>query len=83
MLSLADSKIFSIENELTNIEKFKKGLLQQMFVYTHIFLNFSIENELTNIEKFKKGLLQQMFVYTHIFLNFCAKICCIKNFLKS
>ena len=31
-LSSVDSKIFCIENELNNIEKFKTGLLQQMFV---------------------------------------------------
>ena len=42
-----------------------------------------IQNNLEEMAIFKKGLLQQMFVYTHIFLNFCAKICCIKNFLKS
>ena len=41
-----------------------------------------IQNNLEEMAIFKKGLLQQMFVYTHIFLNFCAKICCIKYFLK-
>ena len=32
LLSSVDSKIFFIENEFTDIKKFKKGLLQQMFV---------------------------------------------------
>ena len=33
LLSSVDSKIFFIENEFTDIKKFKKGLLQQMFVF--------------------------------------------------
>ncbi|MBQ6628283.1 MAG: restriction endonuclease subunit S [Methanobrevibacter sp.] len=45
----------------------------------------SIKIQKENIENFKKGLLQQMFVYIlmQTILNFCAKICCIKYFLKS
>ena len=44
-----------------------------------------LKNSIYDISKFKKGLLQQMFVYIlmHTILNFCAKICCIKYFLKS
>ena len=42
-----------------------------------------INEGLVKVNEFKKSLLQQMFVYTHIFLNFCAKISCIKYFLKS
>jgi len=45
------------------------------------------EIQFLTFQKLKKGLLQQMFVYIPIFmhtiLNFCAKICCIKYFLKS
>ena len=42
----------------------------------------SIQIQKESFENFKQGLLQQMFVYWHISLNFCAKICCIKYFLK-
>ncbi|WP_298524657.1 restriction endonuclease subunit S [uncultured Methanobrevibacter sp.] len=41
-----------------------------------------IEMQKNQVEDFKQGLLQQMFGYLHTILNFCAKICCIKYFLK-
>ena len=44
---------------------------------------FYLEDNINKTQEFKKGLLQQMFVYMHLILNFCAKICCIKYFLKS
>ena len=42
----------------------------------------NINNSIQITQKFKKGLFQQMFGYVHTILNFCAKICCIRYFLK-
>jgi type I restriction enzyme S subunit len=38
-LSLIDKKLDLTQNQIENMEKFKKGLLQQMFVYLCIFFN--------------------------------------------
>ena len=56
----------------------------KLFVDTDKTLE-NIDNNIRVTQEFKKGLLQQMFVYIlkHTILNFCAKICCIKYFLKS
>ena len=43
----------------------------------------TLNKNINLMQEFKKGLLQQMFGYMPTILNFCAKICCIKYFLKS
>ena len=60
----------------------EQNKIGKLFVDTDKTLE-NIKNSIHITQEFMKGLLQQMFVYMHIILNFCAKICCIKYFLKS
>ena len=78
---LSAESLKNIKLTIPSIEEQKK--------ISEIFLSFDKKIDITkyqldNMKEFKKGLLQQMFVYIvrPILLNFCAKICCIKYFLK-
>ena len=92
-LILAGTNINNLKN--TDLERFKFNIPVDESEINKIYDLFtSIDNKIESSQKqlqeimvFKKGLLQQMFVYIfilkHTILNFCAKICCIKYFLKS
>ena len=90
-LILAGTNINNLKN--TDLEKFKFEIPTNELEIKKIHDLFSsvdakIESnmvQLNEMTQFKKGLLQQMFVYILIntILNFCAKICCIRYFLKS
>ena len=70
--------------------EFKYPSLAEQKKISQFFMSFDnklelYENKIIKYNNLKKGLLQQMFVYIFMptILNFCAKICCIKYFLKS
>ena len=89
-LILAGTNINNLKN--SDLEKFKFNIptneleinkIHNLFVSIDSKID-SNKKQLEEITLFKKGLLQQMFVYIlmQTILNFCAKICCIKYFLK-
>ena len=91
MYSFDRKKVYNLCSQ-ENIEEIPKihDSIDEQNEITKLFETIDIklkilQNNIDETTNFKKGLLQQMFEYMpmHIILNFCAKICCIKYFLKS
>ena len=82
-ITLNNETLSTIPVLLPSLDEQKKII--KIFSDVDLKINM-LENSINDTSKFKKGLLQQMFVYIfilmHTILNFCAKICCIKYFLK-